>query len=91
MFHPTSRYAGLTTYPVVDERGRVRVATCLPLPSAPRAIGTHRRQDGQSLDLIADRFLADPHGFHRLCDASLAMSPDALAVRDTIAIPPKGR
>ena len=91
MFFPGSRYQKTGTYTVTAADGRTVVAARLPLPSPGRLIGFHRRLEGQRLDLIAARYLADPTAFWRLCDANDAMVPDALAAHDLIGIPDKGR
>jgi hypothetical protein len=46
--------------------------------------------EGQRLDLLAAHYLADPTTFWRLCDASDAIAPDALAIAETVRIPRKG-
>ncbi len=91
MFFPGSRYAKAGTYIVTLPDGRQVAATRLPLPAVGSLIGYHRRQEGQRLDLIAYRYLADATAFWRLCDANDAMLPDALAAHDLIGIPRKGR
>lgn len=62
-----------------------------PLPQQAFVKGYFRRSEGQRLDLIANRFLSDPTGFWRLCDANNTIVPDALAKRDLIGIPLPGR
>jgi hypothetical protein len=71
--------------------GATVTATRLPLPAVGPIRGFHRRLEGQRLDLIANHYLVEPTGFWRLCDAGGAMVPDALAARDLIAVPVKGR
>jgi hypothetical protein len=90
MFFPGSRYAKAGSYTVTLPDGRTVAATRMPLPSPGRLIGYHRRLEGQRLDLIASRYLADATTFWRLCDANDAMVPDALAAHDLIGIPDKG-
>ncbi len=65
--------------------------TRIPLPSPAALIGYHQRLEGQRLDLIASRYLADPTAFWRLCDANNAMVPDTLAAHPLIGIPDKAR
>jgi hypothetical protein len=91
MFFPGSRYANAGIYTVTLPGGRMVAATRLPLPSAAKLIGYHRRLEGQRLDLIAYHYLADATAFWRLCDTNDAMVPDALAAHDLIGIPAKGR
>lgn len=86
MFSSKSRYASAETYLVKGTTLAIR----LPIPrrSVPRAV--HQRLDGQRLDLIAAQYLGDATAFHRLCDASDTIAPDALAARPLIPIPGKG-
>ena len=91
MFFPGSRYEKAGTVSVTRPNGSTVTATKLPLPSPGTLRGFHRRQDGQRLDLIASRYLQDATAFWQLCDANNSVSPDALAARDLIGIPVKGR
>jgi hypothetical protein len=91
MFFPGSRYEKLSTYSTTKADGKTVSATKLPLPSGAPVIGFHRRHEGQRLDLIASHYLSDATTFWRLCDANNQVVPDALAVRDLIGIPQKGR
>ncbi len=87
MFEPKSRYYHQGTYEVRTRGGAVAAVT-IPLARGPgRLRGFHRRTEGQRLDLVANYYLSDPSGFWRLCDASGAMSPDALAAADLVAVP----
>ena len=87
MFFSGSRYAGMTTYPVVRPDGSTVSAVSIPLPGPAVAQGYHRRLGGQRLDHIANRYLGDPTGFWQLCDANNAVVPDALANADLVGIP----
>jgi len=91
MFTSNSRYAKAGTYTVTLPDGTTVVVTKLPLPNPGRLLGFHTRLDGQRLDLIAARYLADATTFWRLCDANNSVSPDALAAHDEVGIPEKGR
>jgi len=91
MFFPDSRYAAAGTYEVTLADGTVVTATRIPGPVARATLGWHRRLDGERLDLIAYRHLKDATKAWQLCEANDALSPDALAARDLIAIPPQGR
>jgi hypothetical protein len=91
MFFSGSRYEKLGTYSTTKADGKTVQATKLPLPSVAPLIGFHRRHEGQRLDLIASHYLSDATTFWRLCDANNEVVPDALAVRDLIGIPQKGR
>jgi hypothetical protein len=90
VFFPGSRYADLETYSVTTPRGVTVKATVLPLPERRPLVGFHRRLEGQRLDLIANRYLADPTAFWRLCDANGSIAPDALGARDLVGAPRKG-
>ena len=91
MFFPGSRYLGAETYTVVLSNGRMVRATKIPLPRTDPLIGLHQRREDQRLDLLASHYLADSTAFWRLCDANNSIAPDALAARDQIGIPTKGR
>lgn len=91
MFPPNSRYADAGTYQVTLADESVCTATYIPLPVVRAPIGWHRRADGERLDLIAYRYLADPTRGWQLCEANNAISPDALAAHELVAIPPAGR
>lgn len=87
MFSANSRYAKLQSYTVTMPDGRQVAATRLPLPNPQPRAGFHPRQQGDRLDLLAARFLADPTLFWQLCDANNAPVADALATRPLIGIP----
>jgi hypothetical protein len=87
MFFPGSRYASVSTYTMTLPDGTVVAVTRTPLPSSSTLMGFHRRLQGQRLDLIAARYLADPTAFWQLCDANNAMVPDALAAHGLVGIP----
>ena len=91
MFLPNSRYANVGTYTARTSTGSMITVVRLPLRPRPSLRGFHPRTDDQRLDLIAARYLVDATAFWRLCDASDAVAPDALAVRTSIAIPAKER
>lgn len=84
MFFAGSRYAAMTIYSPV---GSTLAVVSIPLPGAAVVQGYHRRQSGERLDLIANRFLGDPTGFWQLCDANNTVVPDALANADLVGIP----
>ncbi len=91
MFSPNSRYASAGTYTARTATGRVVSVTRLPIRTRPPTRGVHMRNDSQRLDLLAAHYLGDATAFWRLCDAADTVVPDALAVRDRIAIPAKDR
>lgn len=86
MFTANSRYARAGTITVTTQRGEKVVATRLPLRERPAVQAVHPRTEGQRLDHIAWHYLADATAFWRLCDASDAVAPDALAWRDQVAV-----
>jgi hypothetical protein len=87
MFASNSRYAGQPTDVRRLADGRTVNLVRLPLPGPAVVKGYYRRQNGQRLDLIAARFLADPTASWWLCDANNAVVPDALASQDLVGIP----
>jgi hypothetical protein len=91
MFFPKSRYAQAGTYTIRTTRGVEVTAVQLPVRKDLGSVGFHPRSEGQRPDQIAAHYLDDAGGFWRLCDAGNAIAPDALASRDLIAVPPKGR
>lgn len=91
MFSADSRYAGLATYTVTLADGRTVAATTLPIRSPTPLLGYHPRVEGDRLDLLAARYLKQPTGFWRVCDANDGFAPDALAARPLIGIPRGGK
>lgn len=91
MFSSESRYAHAGTYQVTLADGSVVVVTRIPQATPGRTIGWYRRGEGERLDVIAYQFLKDATRSWALCDANGALSPDALAAHDLIAIPEQGR
>ena len=87
MFSPGSRYEKTGVYTVTTKSGQMVRVTRLPLVSTVPLRGFHPRKQGQRLDLIAAKYLADPTAFWRLCDANRAMVPDALSVHELIGVP----
>jgi hypothetical protein len=87
MFFPGSRYYSLTQYQITRPDGTVLQVTRVPLPGPAAVVGYLRGRQGQRLDQIAARFLADPTAFWQICDANNAVVPDALAAQELIGIP----
>jgi hypothetical protein len=87
MFSANSRYAKQALYTATTSDGRHVQAVTLPLPRPVALSGFYVRPVGERLDLVAARFLGDPTGFWKLCDANNAPVPDALAARPQIGIP----
>src|SRR5947199_6107271 len=53
----------------------------IPGPRSPAPVGYHPRAVGDRLDLLAVKYLNDPTGFWRICDANNALAADALEAR----------
>jgi hypothetical protein len=90
VFEPSSRYAHAATYQARLPNGAVAAALVLPARRAPAPIGYHPRAGGDRLYLIAVKYLNDPTGFWRLCDANDSMVAGALEQRGLIGVPPVG-
>ncbi len=90
MFFAGSRYQNTGTYQITLADGTVTAVARLPLPLGNLPVGFHPRKQGQRLDMIAARYLADATTFWRLCDANSTVVPDALAARDLVGIPAPG-
>lgn len=90
MFTPASRYYKTTTYNAVLPSGAVVTALVIPGTRSPAPIGFHPRALGDRLDLLAVKYLNDPTGFWRLCDANNSLVADALEARALIGIPAVG-
>lgn len=90
MFFKGSRYEKAPIVVVTREDG-AHIVAVRPLrrPAPPVAL-MHTRHEGERLDHIAARFLADPTAFWRLCDAANAMSAEALGAHQTVPVPKRG-
>ena len=88
-FEKKSRYSKVETYTATDRRGRE--VTIVTIPDAPtqETLGTHLRRQGQRLDHISLKYLADATSFWRVCELNDAMSADVLAEAPEIQIPTK--
>lgn len=85
MFSPTSRYAGVptSTLVVTGAGGKPQEVTyvrrrLLPRPSDLTVLSTHTVQPGERLDHLAARYVGDPAGFWRLCEATDVLCPAEL-------------
>lgn len=88
MFEPPSRYADLPvaelrTVDADGEERRIRYVRRRFVPQASRSteLASHIVRQGDRLDTIAARHLADPTQFWRLCDANGALRPEELIER----------
>lgn len=82
-----SRYKDQPIDQVVLPDGRTVNALRFPDRNTPPILGFHRKTSFERLDTVSARYLKDPTGFWRLCDASQCVSPHALGARDLVAIP----
>jgi hypothetical protein len=87
VFPPLSRYANAVTYQAQLPSGEVVIALVLPAARSAPPIGYHPRAVGDRLDLLAVKYLDDPTGFWRLCDANDALIAGALEQRALIGVP----
>ena len=81
MFPVTSRYYGIeiAKYETPDGREIVYLRRrFLPLPGNGLLFAEHVVVQGDRLDNITARYIADPEQFWRVCDANNAMEPDEL-------------
>jgi hypothetical protein len=79
LFDEKSRYAKLTTYIVVDRRGRQ--VEVLPVPQKPEQslLGIHVLKQGERLDHLATKYLSDAAGYWRIAERNDVMFPEALS------------
>ena len=80
MFDPASRYAPLEVAELELADGRVvRYVRRRFIPRDPdRDLASHEVKQGERLDHLATRYLADPTQFWRICDANGALRPAEL-------------
>jgi hypothetical protein len=90
MFFKGSRYEKAPTV-IIPRKDGTQIVAVRPLQrAAPTVALVHPRHEGERLDHIAARFLSDATTFWRLCDASNAMSAEALGAHKTIPVPKRG-
>ncbi len=82
-FPADSRYYGSSTLTYVTPTGQsitYLVRRIVPQPGAPNfaTVAKHVVRQGDRLDLIAAKYLADPLIFWLICDANGAVTPDDL-------------
>jgi acyl transferase domain-containing protein len=87
MFDQASRYAAVATYQVARRDGSVVTAVRSPLPASRALRGWHRRAAEERLDLLAYHYLDDATKAWNLGWANGAVSLEALAAHDLVAIP----
>jgi hypothetical protein len=84
MFSATSRYAKLVPVKIQLPDGRdisYIPRRFLPDPAGMTIIAEHPVTQGERLDNITARYLADPEQFWRLCDANPCLRPEELTAR----------
>jgi len=81
MFPRTSRYYKIEVALYTGADGR-EIAYLrrrfIPLSAGAVIIAEHRVEEGDRLDNVTARYLADPEQFWRVCDVNGAMRPDEL-------------
>ncbi|MEM9318238.1 MAG: hypothetical protein AAGA70_04440 [Pseudomonadota bacterium] len=79
MFDRDSRYAGKPIKTLIDENGReISYVSRRLIPQDGRVIAEVRVQDGDRLDLIAERAYGDPRASWRIKDANPDAEPESL-------------
>ncbi len=89
LFDPKSRYTEppVVPYEAYDVRGRRVLALPVPEPPQEMPVGKHAKRAGQSLDQLANAYLADPNGYWRIAEVNDAILPDALDEAELVIIP----
>jgi hypothetical protein len=85
MFDPGSRYINVPTMTLTvrDAAGQMRTITYksrrqLPARDAMPTLVEHLVRQGERLDNITARYLADPTQFWQVCDANVVLEPGEL-------------
>ncbi len=89
MFNDRSRYKNEETYQVEDSRGRMVSVVPVPNPLPQVIQGYHLLKQGQRVDHLAAKYINNPAGFWRVCEANDVMLPESLSEQQEIAIPHK--
>lgn len=87
MFFPGSRYYTTGTYQVTLPDGTVLTAARLPLPVRAPVLGWYKRSAGERLDLLAMNYTGDATQAWALGWTNDAVSLDALAAHEYVAMP----
>jgi len=83
-FSPTSRYFGVETTTLQDERGNTVIylkRRFVPPPERFALLQEHVVKQAERLDNITATYLDDPLQFWRICDANRATRPESLTER----------
>jgi hypothetical protein len=81
MFEPASRYFAIETAVLTtsgDREIRYVRRRLLPITAGEPTLAEHTVAQGERLDQITARYMADPEQFWRVCDANNAMKPEEL-------------
>lgn len=81
LFPPTSRYSNIDLAILENAEGKITIylrRRFLPLPERFAVIHEHVVTQGDRLDNITAKYLADPEQFWRVCDGNGAMRPEEL-------------
>lgn len=88
MFEPGSRYFNVANKSIgtTDAAGNPRTITykqrrTLPAPGTGTTLVEHLLRQGERLDNITARYLADPTQFWQVCDADIVLQPEELTAR----------
>ena len=89
MFDSQSRYAHTETYTATDHRGRQVTVVAVPAQPAAALLGIHALREGERLDHLAQKYLANPDGFWAIAEQNNVMLAESLSERREIDIPVK--
>jgi hypothetical protein len=89
MFGDKSRYKNTETYQVTDSRGRLVTVVGVPVAPSLTFLGYHRLLQGQRLDHLAYKYLADGAGYWKIAEMNHVMLAESLTEKSEIAIPSK--
>lgn len=87
MFDAKSRYLAATSYFLTDRRGRMVQVISAPPPLSQRTLGIHVLREGERIDHLASRYLANPAAFWRIAEHNHVMIVEALSEAPEIDIP----
>lgn len=85
MFDPTSRYANTEVATTTDDENRpisYIKRRFLPDPATLTTLAEVKLQQGERLDQLTARTLADPTQFWRICDANDVLHPGEISAEN---------